>query len=68
MWLEARTAPFNIDLELALIDHTGLHVLEGPYRRLLGGWLNTRTDRWLEVLPTHWRPWDGNDRRLSGKA
>jgi hypothetical protein len=57
-WLEIESAPFDCDLELAVIDGDGVHVLVFPCRRVEGGWLNPGSDRRVEIHPTHWRPWE----------
>jgi hypothetical protein len=57
MWQPASTAPFDRDLELAVIDGIGVHALVFPCRRILGGWTDAKTRRRLEVNPTHWRDW-----------
>lgn len=57
MWNIADTAPFDRDLELAVIDAVGTHVLVFPCRRTAEGWVNARTGRPVEVRPTHWRDW-----------
>jgi hypothetical protein len=38
-WKPISTAPFDRDLELAVIDTDGPHALVFPCRRTLGGWL-----------------------------
>ncbi len=58
MWKPAETAPFERDLELAVIDRDGPHTLVFPCRRVLGGWINKQTKQLVEVQPTHWREWD----------
>jgi hypothetical protein len=61
MWQIVASAPFGCDLELAVIDYDGTHVLVFPCRRILGGWMNSKTKERLEVRPTHWRPWSERD-------
>jgi hypothetical protein len=56
-WRPISTAPFNEDLELAVIDSGGVHALVFPCRRILGGWVKGETNSRLEVYPTHWRAW-----------
>jgi hypothetical protein len=60
MWQPASTAPFDRDLELAVIDQDGEHVLVFPCRRILGGWMNALTRQRINVRPTHWRDWRDN--------
>lgn len=57
MWQPASHAPFDSDLELAVIDEDGQHALVFPCRRVLAGWINASTKERLDVRPTHWRPW-----------
>jgi len=57
MWESISSAPFNCDLELAVIDNDGPHALVFPCRRILGGWMNALTKERIEVHPTHWRQW-----------
>lgn len=60
-WQTATTAPFDRDLELAVIDRTGTHALVFPCRRIVGGWMKAETRERLEVHPTHWREWQVAD-------
>ena len=58
MWqLEISTAPFQRDLELAVIDLSGQHTILFPCRRVLGGWIEATTERRINFRPTHWREW-----------
>ena len=57
MWQPASTAPFDRDLELAVIDGNVPHALVFPCRRILGGWINAETKDRIDVQPTHWREW-----------
>lgn len=57
-WAPIATAPFDRDLELAVLDEDGVHALVFPCRRILGGWLNARSRLRIEVRPTHWREWE----------
>jgi len=59
MWQDVSTAPFNRDLELAVIDDDGAHALVFPCRRILNGWMKVETKERLDVRPTHWREWHG---------
>jgi len=59
MWQSIATAPFNRDLQLAVIDTRGVHALVFPCRRLLRGWAKAQTKSPVEVYPTHWREWAG---------
>jgi hypothetical protein len=58
-WLKIQTAPFERDLEVAVIDSDGTHCVVFPCRRILGGgWVNSLTERPVKIFPTHWREWE----------
>jgi len=57
MWNPASTAPFDLDLELAVLDGEGAHSLIFPCRRVLSGWIKAETGERVDVRPTHWREW-----------
>jgi hypothetical protein len=57
MWQQVSTAPFDRDLELAVIDDDGPHALVFPCRRILNGWMKVETKERMDVRPTHWRDW-----------
>ena len=57
MWQPINTAPFDRDLELAVIDCDEPHTLVFPCRRVLKGWVNAETKSRIDVQPTHWREW-----------
>jgi len=59
MWQIISSAPFDRDLELAVIDEDGPHALVFPCRRILNGWMNAATKERLDIHPTHWRQWAG---------
>lgn len=51
-------APFDCELELAVIDGGSVYKLAFPCRRTLAGWINAETSELLvQLLPTHWRVW-----------
>ena len=56
-WKVISTAPFDRDLELAVIDRDRPHALAFPSRRIIDGWINAATKQRIEVRPTHWREW-----------
>lgn len=56
-WQVIATAPFELDLELAVIDSEGPHSLVFPCRRVAGGWQNSKSQEHVDVNPTHWRAW-----------
>ena len=57
-WHLVETAPFDRDLELAVIDGNEIHTLVFPCRRRPHGWVNAKTNASIGVHPTHWREWD----------
>jgi hypothetical protein len=57
MWQPIETAPYEVDLELAVIDDDGPHTLVFACQRGVGGWLNAATAVRVYVQPTHWRIW-----------
>jgi hypothetical protein len=60
-WQPVSTALFDRDLELAVINYDGTHVLFFPCRRILGGWVNAETKKPVTIYPTHWREWQDPD-------
>ena len=60
-WHPIATAPFDRDLELAVIDHGEMHALVFPCRRVLTGWTVAKANKLIDVQPTHWREWRKND-------
>jgi len=60
-WKLIDTAPFNRDLELAVIDINGTHAVVFPCRRLAdGAWIDVETHKqvcFYSTRPTHWRDW-----------
>lgn len=57
-WHDISSAPFDRDLELAVIDAQGTHALVFPSRRIVGGWMNAQNMQRLPGLqPSHWREW-----------
>jgi hypothetical protein len=61
VWQPITTAPFDRDLELAVLDREGPHALVFACRRILSGWINAETKQRVEVWPTHWREWGAKD-------
>jgi len=57
VWLSIGSAPFDRDLQLAIIDYDGVNALVFPCRRILGGWIKAENGKPIEVRPTHWRGW-----------
>jgi hypothetical protein len=57
MWQSIASAPFGVDLELAVIDRDGVHALIFPCRRILTGWVKSESPDRVDLSPTHWRAW-----------
>ena len=56
-WQPISTAPFDRDLELAVLEGADTHALLARCRRASYGWVNAATGRPVDVNPTHWREW-----------
>ncbi len=56
-WQPISTAPFDRDLELAVITYHGTHPLVFPCRRAPSGWVKAETMERINLRPTHWRVW-----------
>lgn len=61
MWQRISSAPFDRDLELAIIECEEIHSLVFPCRRDPTGWINAETREPVTVDPTHWRKWDSHN-------
>jgi len=57
LWHPISTAPFDRDLELAIINSNGVRTIACPCRRVLGGWIKADIKTYIDVCPTHWRDW-----------
>jgi hypothetical protein len=50
--------PTDLDVRLAVSDGAGaVHALVFPCRRKGDSWADAKTDRLVEVFPTHWQSW-----------
>jgi hypothetical protein len=58
MWMPVETAPFDRDLELAVVEGAEIYRLVFPCRRVRGGWTKAATNDAVKVYPTHWREWE----------
>lgn len=56
-WFKIETAPFEHDIEVAVMEHDGPHAVVFPCRRVLGGWVKANTLKPVDIHPTHWREW-----------
>ncbi len=61
MWQSIASAPFGVDLELAVVDRDGVHPLVFPCRRALTGWVKAGSRERVDLSPTHWRAWGEED-------
>jgi hypothetical protein len=56
-WEPISRAPFDRDLELAIINRDGPDVILFPCRRVVDGYIDPRTNRRIDLNPSHWREW-----------
>jgi hypothetical protein len=56
-WQPISTAPFDRELELAVLFGEDAHALVFPCRRVLRGWIKCSTLEQIDLQPTHWREW-----------
>jgi hypothetical protein len=56
-WYPIVTAPFDRDLQLAVIEKGEVHSLVFSCQRTDDGWTNAATAQPVFVDPTHWREW-----------
>ncbi|MDE1974132.1 MAG: hypothetical protein KGL96_03840 [Hyphomicrobiales bacterium] len=56
-WDEIISVPSGRNLEVAVIDKTGVHPIAFPCRYQDGVWINANTRKPIEISPTHWRAW-----------
>lgn len=66
MWKPILSAPFDRNLELAVVDEDGEHALVFPCRKAREGWQHAMTGARVDIRPTHWREW-GQDTAPTGK-
>jgi hypothetical protein len=59
IWEPIASAPYDRDLELAVVDRHRVHPLVFACRRTAAGWIKASTRERVSVSPTHWRPWPG---------
>ena len=67
-WEPVITAPYGVDLELAVVDGNGIHAVVFPCRRMVHGWVNAASGASVELHPSHWRAWDDGVNPLAGPA
>ena len=56
-WHPISSAPYDRDLELAVIENGEVFALMFPCRRKSGHWAHATTGKGVPVDPTHWREW-----------
>ncbi len=56
-WETISMAPYDRDIELAVVDGDRVHPLVFACRRTPGGWVKATTLERVNVNPTHWRLW-----------
>lgn len=61
VWEEISTAPYDRDLELAVIERNRVHPLVFACRRTVSGWVKIPTRERISIHPTHWRPWHSKE-------
>jgi hypothetical protein len=59
-WLPVSIAPPDIDLEVCVMDRGGVHALIFPVRRNKTDWVDAKTKKRIDIVPTHWRKWNDN--------
>lgn len=57
IWEGIATAPYDRDLEVAVIEDDAVHRLVFACRRVPEGWIKVATRERVVVHPTHWRVW-----------
>jgi hypothetical protein len=55
--------PSDRDLRLAVIDRDEVHALVFPCRHRNDGWIDARTGRVVDLVPTHWQDWSDDPER-----
>jgi hypothetical protein len=56
-WNPITSAPFERDIELAVLDQSGEHLVAFACRRGADGWMTARSNQPVDIHPTHWRQW-----------
>jgi hypothetical protein len=59
-WLPVSIAPPDIDLEVCVMDRSGVHALIFPVHRNKMDWVDAKTKKRIDIVPTHWRKWNDN--------
>ena len=56
-WLPITIAPPDTDLEVCVIDKSGIHALIFPVLKVGIGWVDAMNKKPVDIEPTHWRKW-----------
>jgi hypothetical protein len=59
-WLPVSIAPPDADLEVCVMDRSGIHALMFPVRKSKMDWVDAKTKKRIDIVPTHWRKWSDN--------
>jgi hypothetical protein len=59
-WLPVSIAPLDIDLEVCVIHRGAIQALIFPVHRNETDWLDAKTKKRIDIMPTHWRTWSDN--------
>ena len=57
-WKPIRSAPFDCEIEVSVLDREGYHAFIFPVRRTAGGWTHPDIKGPIPIDPTHWRLWE----------
>jgi hypothetical protein len=60
-WEEIASAPYDRDLQLAVIEDGDAYPLVFACRRTVDGWISVATRERVLVHPSHWRLWSKSD-------
>lgn len=67
-WKVIDSAPFGVDIQLAVIEGFEIVALVFPCRREQGIWVASATGLRVYVFPTHWRDWPNPNARLGRRS
>jgi hypothetical protein len=61
VWEKIQTAPYDRDLQLAVVEGDRVYPLVFACRRTTSGWIKVSTTERVAISPTHWRVWQRKD-------
>ncbi len=61
VWQTIATAPFDREIEVAVLDELEYDVFAFRVRRTAAGWVVEGIDGFMFIAPTHWRERADND-------